>query len=57
LNVQETVAKEGQVWLVAANTTEGSGYGGGIYDPSGTPVEQVQSRTPAIVYAELPLAE
>jgi hypothetical protein len=40
LNVQKSVASDGQVYLVAANNTSGQGRGGGIYKPGGEPMVQ-----------------
>ena len=53
--VQKQIAKDGSVYLVAANTTNGEGYGGGIYAPDGTPIDQKHSPIPSIAYADLPL--
>jgi predicted amidohydrolase len=55
LNVQKTVAKNGLVYVVAANTTGGEGKGGGIYKPDGTAIVQDASGKPLVLYAELPL--
>ena len=55
LKIQQKLAKDGQVWLVVANTTKGSGRGGGIYKPSGDIVKQVDSAKPSILYADIPL--
>lgn len=53
--VQKKMAKDGQVYLVAANNIDGQGLGGGVYDPTGNALAQDSSGKPAIVYAELPL--
>ena len=55
LTVQETVAKQGKAWVVASNTTNGAGKGGGIYKPGGAIVKQTEASTPSVIYAELPL--
>ena len=55
LTVQETVAKQGNTWVVAANTTNGAGKGGGIYKPGGAIVKQTDAATPSILYADIPL--
>jgi hypothetical protein len=55
LNVQQTVARTGGVWLLGANTTKGAGYGGGIWDDRGQRVQAVQSLVPAILTTEIPL--
>jgi len=53
--VQSKIASGAKVWVVGANTTEGAGYGGGIFDPSGKEVAVHKKPSPAIMYAELPL--
>jgi len=53
--VQETVAKQGKVWVVAANTTNGAGKGGGIYKPGGAIVKQTTASVPSVIYANIPL--
>jgi predicted amidohydrolase len=55
LNVQSAVAKNGQAYVVAANTTGGQGKGGGIYKPDGTAIVQDASGKPLVLYAEIPL--
>ncbi|MCK5800227.1 MAG: carbon-nitrogen hydrolase family protein [Deltaproteobacteria bacterium] len=55
LNVQKLVAKEGKVWLVAANNTKGEGKGGAIYDPTGAEIAKLVSETPGVIYADIPL--
>ena len=55
LTVQETVAKQGNAWVVAANTTNGAGKGGGIYKPGGAIVKQTEASTPSVIYAEIPI--
>ncbi len=53
--VQKKVAKEGKVWLIAANTTKGDGKGGGIWKPDGTKLKTSEEVKPNIVYGEIPL--
>ena len=55
LAVQKKVAKDGKVWLVAANTTKGDGKGGGIWKPDGTKLETTEAIKPSIVYGAIPL--
>ena len=55
LTVQETVAKQGNTWVVAANTANGAGMGGGIYNQGGAIVKQTDAATPSILYADIPL--
>ncbi len=55
LAVQKKVAKDGKVWLIAANTTKGDGKGGGIWKPDGTALETTDAVKPSIIYGELPL--
>ena len=50
-------AKAYGVYLVAANTTEAPGQGGGIYDPDGQPLAHTSAQTPSVVYAELPASD
>jgi predicted amidohydrolase len=52
--VQAQIATGAKVWVVGANTTEGAGYGGGIFDPTGKEVAVSKKPTPAIMYAEIP---
>ena len=53
--VQKKVAKDGKVWLIAANTTKGDGKGGGIWKPDGTALETTDEVKPSIVYGDIPL--
>ncbi len=55
LSVQKKVAESGSVWVVAANTTNGAGKGGGIYKPGGAIVKQTDASTPSVIYADIPL--
>ncbi len=55
LKIQEKLARQGKVWLVVANTTKGAGSGGGIYDPTGKVIKQVDKSAPVILYADIPL--
>jgi len=55
LNVAAKVATTYGAWMVEANhTNETLGYGGGIWDSSGTAVHTGQSATPTIFYADIP---
>ena len=55
LAVQKKVARDGKVWLIAANTTKGDGKGGGIWKPDGTALETTDEVKPSIVYGDIPL--
>ncbi len=55
ITVQQKIAKDGDVYLVAANTTNGDGNGGGIYAPGGAPIDQKIGSNPSVAYADLPL--
>jgi predicted amidohydrolase len=55
LDTQRTLASYGQAYLIAANTTQGPGKGGGIYAPSGEPLVLDASGTPTALVAEVPL--
>ena len=55
LAVQKKVAKDGKVWLVAANTTKGDGKGGGIWKPDGTKLATSEAVKPTVVYGDIPL--
>ena len=40
---------------LAANTTAGQGYGGGIWKPGGTALKIVQDSKPSVVVGDIPL--
>jgi predicted amidohydrolase len=54
LTVLKTVATATSAYVVAANTTKGSGYGGGVYGPTGKELASKVSTTASVVYADLP---
>lgn len=49
----KTYASKYKVYAVVSNHTHTTGYGGGVYGPSGTIAEKKQTK-PSIVYAEIP---
>jgi len=55
LSVQKKVAESANVWVIAANTTNGAGKGGGIYKPGGAIVKQTDSSSPSVLYADIPI--
>ena len=54
LNVQKKLAMQG-VWVIAANTTKGQGYGGGIWKPGGDALKTVQNAKPTVVMGDIPI--
>jgi len=55
MNVQQKVAKDGNVWFVGANNIAGDGRGGGIWKPGGEQLKTTQSATPTVVMGDIPL--
>jgi hypothetical protein len=53
--VQKKIAKDGTVWLVGANTSEGAGKGGGIWKPGGDEVATTTDGKPSIQMHDIPL--
>jgi hypothetical protein len=54
LNVQQKFAKEAKVYVIAANTTDPPGQGGGIFAPDGSIIDKSEKTTPAIITGVLP---
>jgi predicted amidohydrolase len=54
VNWQKNFAKKHGVYMIAANTTTGPGYGGGVFDPTGQPLAQKVASVPSYVLATIP---
>ncbi len=54
-NWGKNFAKNWGVYVAYSNVTADPGYGGGIYDPEGNPLDESIQTTPAVTIAEIPI--
>jgi predicted amidohydrolase len=53
-NWQASFAKNWGLYVVASNTSAGTGVGGGIFDPQGKALIRVEEKKPSLAVAEIP---